>query len=370
MVRSLDHGGCERDAAKIAVGLDRTRFEPHVAVFHEGGFRTPEVLAAGVSVVHVPVTSFGNSSTIRGARTLGKYIRKHGIQLIHAFDVPTDLFAAPVARWYRVPRVVTSQLSFRDMYPQRERVALRFTDRLSDTVVVNSLAVGESLQKEAGLSSEKIYLCYNGVNTAEFYPGPAKRPDAFQNASVVIGSVCVMRSEKRMDWVLRSFAEIIKIDPQARLLLVGSGPEVFPLTSLRDNLGLTDACMFIPGQPDVAQWMRTLDIYINSSSSESFPNGLLEAMACGCCVIGSSVGGIPELVTHGCDGLVFNSKDPEDLTQKLRLAVTDASLRAELRRQAVITAHQKFSMKVTLERTESLYTKLLSGRNGRKEASA
>ena len=359
MVRSLDHGGCERDAAKIAIGLDRTRFEPHVAVFHEGGFRTPEVMAAGVDIVHVPVTSFGNLSALRGARILGDYARKHNIQLIHAFDVPTDLFGAPVARWYRVPRVITSQLSFRDMYPPRERAALRVADWLSHAVVVNSKAVGDSLEREAKLSPDKIYLSYNGVNTEQFHPGPAHRPDAFRDASVIVGSVCVMRSEKRMDWVLRSFAEAFREDRQARLLFVGSGPEVEPLTKLRDSLGLSDVCMFVPGQADVADWMRTLDIYINSSSSESFPNGLLEAMACGCCPIGSNVGGIPELITHMQNGLIFDSKKPEELTAMMRKVVLDPGLRNRFREQAARTAREQFSMEVALARTESLYLRVL-----------
>lgn len=365
MVRSLDHGGCERDAAKIAIGLDRTRFEPHVAVFHQGGFRTPEVLAAGVNVVHVPVTSFGNLSTVRGARILGDYVRKHGIRLIHAFDVPTDLFGAPVARWYRVPRVITSQLSFRDMYPPRERAALRVTDWLSDLVVVNSAAVAKSLEQEAKLSPQKIYLSYNGVDTDQFHPGPADRPGAFRDASVIVGSVCVMRSEKRMDWVLRSFGEVFKADPKARLLFVGSGPQVEPLKQLRDSLGLTDMCMFVPGQAEVADWMRALDIYVNSSYSESFPNGLLEAMACGCCPIGSNVGGIPELITHMEDGLIFDSKKPEELTAMMRMAVLDSGLRTRLREQAARTAHERFSMKIALTRTESLYLRVLGKLNGK-----
>src|SRR5690242_16512697 len=117
LVRSLEHGGCERDAAKIAVGLDRNRFEPHVGVFIEGGFRTPEVRAAGVPIVNLPVRSLIGASSIRAAQSLGAYIRENCINLLHAFDVPTDLFGAPAARWYRVPVVVTSQLSLRDFYP-------------------------------------------------------------------------------------------------------------------------------------------------------------------------------------------------------------------------------------------------------------
>jgi L-malate glycosyltransferase len=359
MVQSLNHGGCERDAAKIALGLDRSRFEPHVGILREGGFRVPEVRAGGVPVTHFPVSSFMNASVLRAARSMGAYIHQHGIQLLHAFDVPTNIFAAPAARWYRVPAVVTSQLSFRNMYTHREQVMLRVTDRLSDRVVVNSRAVGNSLEREIGLPPEKIYLCYNGVNLSEFFPKAVKRPDALRDASVIIGSVCVMRPEKRMDWVIKAFAGVRQTSPGARLLLVGSGPELERLTALRDSLGLSDICVFIPGQPDVADWMRMMDIYINSSYSESFPNGLLEAMACGCCVIGSRVGGIPELITHGENGLTFDSGNIEQLTDALRLVVSDSELRQTFKERALATARERFSMKINLQRTEALYHQLL-----------
>ena len=359
MVQSLNHGGCERDAAKIALGLDRSRFEPHVGILREGGFRIPEVRAAGVPVVHFPVTSFMNTSVLEAARKLGAYIRQHGIQLLHAFDVPTDIFAAPVARWHRVPAVITSQLSFRNMYSSREQMLLRVTDRLSDTVVVNSQAVGSSLEREVGLSPKKIYLCYNGVNLSEFFPKVVERPEALRDASLIIGSVCVMRPEKRMDWVIRAFAEVRKTNSGARLLLVGSGPESENLAALRDSLGLKDVCVFAPGQPDVADWMRMMDIYINSSNSESFPNGLLEAMACGCCVIGSRVGGIPELVSDGENGLTFDPNKMEDLTEALRLVASDSARRQRFKEKALETARERFSMKINLQRTEALYSELL-----------
>jgi glycosyltransferase involved in cell wall biosynthesis len=358
LVEYLAQGGCERDAAKIAVGLDRSCFEPHVAVFHAGGYRTPEVEAAGVPILALPVRSFLNSTVWQGARQLSAYIRQHRIQLVHAFDVPVDIFAAPVARFCRVPVVITAQLSYRNMYARSRQVALRMTDWLADRVVVNSRAVGESLTRESGLDADKIYLCYNGVNPEEFYPGPGTRPPGFEN-TLVIGSVCVMRKEKRIDWVLRAFKEVFKLRQDLRLVLVGSGPEVANLMALRDELGLHEVCFFEPGRPDIAGWMRGIDIYINSSASESFPNALLEAMACGCCVIGSKVGGIPELVTHREDGLVFDSENASHLVELLQLAVTDAGLREKMRRQAVQTAHQRFSMRINLDRTEALYKTLL-----------
>jgi L-malate glycosyltransferase len=364
MVRSLEHGGCERDLTKIALHLDRNRFEPHVGIFR-GGFRRQELEAARVPILDLPVESFGNRTLWQGVRKMRAYVRQYNIQLVQAFDVPMDIFAAPVARWSGVPAIVTSQLSYRNLTSRGSRAALRLSDRLSQRVVVNSDAVGESLRREFGLSAKKVYLCYNGVDLTQFHPEPRVRPAPLQDASLVVGSICVMRPEKRVDWLIKAFAQIQPVAPRAKLLLVGSGPEAPRLRELAENLGLRDACHFEDSQADVAPWMRATDIYVNSSVSESFPNGLLEAMACGCCAIGSKVGGIPELITHREDGLIFDSGRLDDLAAMLRLAATDGPLRERLQAKAAETARERFSIAIATRRVESLYEELLSSANSR-----
>ena len=359
MVRSLEHGGCERDATKLAVGLDRSRFLPHVGVFRPGGIREAELRAAGVPIVHFPVESFISSSAFRAARQLGHYVRQNNIQIVHAFDVPTDLFAAPAARWQRVPVVITAQLSYRIMYDRFGRIMLPLMDWLSDAIVVNSRAVADSLRRAVGFPKKKIYVCHNGVDTAQFYPA-RQRPPALKDASVVVGSVCVMRAEKRMDWVVRAFANVRQVDPYMRLLLVGSGPEVPRLEKLARDLAVRDICHFVPAQDNVVPWLQALDVYINSSSTESFPNGLLEAMACGCFPIGSRVGGIPELIVPGENGLLFDASDEDQLVTMLKRAVTDESFRSTTREKAALTARQEFSMEKNVSRMESLYERLLN----------
>ena len=272
MVQSLGHGGCERDAAKLAVSLNRSKFLVHVGVLRSGGFRLSEVQEAGIPVVHFPVHSFMKPSVLAAAKQLGQYISEKGIQIVHAFDVPTDIFAGLTARYHGVPLVITAQLSFRDLVAQRERLLLRLSDRCSNIVVVNSRAVGDSLTRDYKLPTNKLFLCYNGINSEEFYPAQVARPEYLQDASVVIGSVCVLRPEKRMDWLIRSFAEVLNVDDKARLLLVGSGPEEARLQNLSVELGIADRASFIPGQSQVAGWLRLMDIYVNASTSESFPN--------------------------------------------------------------------------------------------------
>src|SRR5947207_11914065 len=111
MVRELGIGGCERDLTKIAKGLNRDLFEPHVGCFHSEGLRTEELRAGGIPIIRFPVRSFGSVSALTGALQMGRYLDRHGIRLVHAFDVPTVIFAVPVARAFRTPVVVAGQLS-------------------------------------------------------------------------------------------------------------------------------------------------------------------------------------------------------------------------------------------------------------------
>ena len=84
--------------AEIALSLDRDRFEPHVGCFTDGGFRAKELREAGVPILELGVRSLVSGSAVAGARRMGAYLARHEIALVHAFDVPMDLFAVPVAR--------------------------------------------------------------------------------------------------------------------------------------------------------------------------------------------------------------------------------------------------------------------------------
>ena len=361
MVRELNIGGCERDLTKIALHLGRDRFEPHVACFIDEGFRASELRAAGVPVLRLPVRSLMSRSAVEGALCMRRYIREHGIRLVQAFDIPTDLFGIPAARFAGVP-AIASQLSYRSMYSRLGRVCMAGIDRLADRMVVNSHAVAKELVEERGVAAAKIYVSHNGVDTTEFYPAAAPRPPALEGASLVIGSVCALRAEKRLDLVVRAFARVRPLDPGIRLLFVGSGVELAALEKLAGELNVRDACVFVPSTADVVTWMRAIDIFVLSSSIESFPNALLEAMACGCAPVASIVGGVPELVTDGHSGLLFPSGDVDGLTRALERLIRDPALRASIARNAATVARENFSIQRAVQRMEALYESLITGR--------
>lgn len=359
-VRELGIGGCERDLTKVAIGLDRTRFEPHVGCFLPDGLRSGELRAHRIPIVQFQVRSMLSPDAWKGARQLGAYIKKHGIQVMHAFDVPMDIFAVPAARLYGTPAVISSRLSFRELVPSSlHRSLLRLADKMAHRIVVNSRAVETELIKQERVPPQRIMLSYNGVDLSVFDPEPRVRK-VFPDARIIIGAVCALRPEKRLDLLLAAFARIQPAHPGARLLIVGSGPMLESLQNQARDLAIETFCHFEPSKTDVAEWMRSIDVFVMASRSESFPNALLEAMACGCCAIGSRVGGVPELISDGQSGLIFESENVDDLAQKLELVAADPQLRCRLAHEAFHTAAGQFSIEAALNRLQNLYTELLS----------
>lgn len=353
MVRELGIGGCERDLTKVAKHLDRSRFTPHVGCFRDQGLRRAELEAAGVPVVRFPVHSFRSLSICRALAVFRRYTKQHRIALVHAFDVPTNIFGFAGARFSRLP-FIASQLWFRESIYSGWRLHL-LAMRAADAVVVNSRAVEQRLLREQPRLSGRVHVSHNGVETKFFHP----LEDPPTDKLLVIGSVCALRQEKRMDLLLDAFARLRATRSGIRLLIVGSGDMLTSLQQQRDRLGLGDDCIFEPAKEDVSCWMRRIDIFALCSDSESFPNALLEAMASGCCVVGSRIGGVPELITDGRGGLLFEPGNAADLAATLASVVDDPFLRGRLAREAVRTAREDFSIEAAVARLETLYEHVL-----------
>lgn len=359
LVRELNQGGCERDLTKMALRLDRSRFQPHVACFRPEGMRRPELVAAGVPVLPLPVRSFMSHTALRGGWMLRDYMRRHGIRLVHSFDVPMSVFTPPWARLAGVDAVITSQLSYRSLAPPELRAGLRLADRLADRVVVNCEAMWRHMAADEGCPEKKLFLCYNGVETELFHPGPRDLPPELGNAPLVIGCVCALRPEKRLDVLIRAFAKVRGAVPGAKLAIVGSGAELPRLQALAEALGVSRDIVFQPAIPEVPRWLRAMDIFVLASDSEAFSNSLLEAMACGCCPVGSRTGGTPELIVENECGLIFPSGDESALAGCLLTLIEQPALRDRFRTAAAVRARDHFGIETAVERISALYAELL-----------
>jgi len=356
MVRELNLGGSERQTAEIAKALDRFRFDARVGCFRPAGLRADDLRAAGVPIVHFPVPSL---ASVKGAISIAAYIREQNIRLVHTFDTPANLYGVPAARMAGSAVVVSSQRADRALCPAMLRYGLRITDRIVDGIVINCEFLRRHLRDEEKTPAGLIHLCYNGIDTGAFQPLHGARPDARRPAALMLGVVCALRPEKGLDTLLDAFAEVRGLVPGMKLAIVGSGPCLADLQDRARALGVLPDCVFEPATPRVADWLHAIDIFVLPSLSEALSNSLMEAMACGCCVAASSVGGNPELVTHGETGMLFNPRDAAGLAEVLRLLVRDPALRGALANNASGLMRSSFSIEAAARRMGGIYSSLL-----------
>jgi len=310
-----------------------------------------------VPIVHFPVPSL---ASVKGALRIAAYVRAQNIRLVHTFDTPANLYGVPAARMAATPVVLSSQRVDRALWPPVLRHGLRVTDRLVDGIVVNCEFLRRHLRDEEKVPAGLIHLCYNGIDTGAFRPLEAARPDALRAAAVVVGVVCALRPEKGLDTLLDAFAAVRGLVPGMKLAIVGSGPCLADLQDRAGALGILPDCVFEPATPHVADWLHAIDIFVLPSLSEALSNSLMEAMACGCCVAASRVGGNPELVSHGETGMLFEPRDVAGLAGVLRLVVRDPALRAALAVNAARLIHSRFSLPEAARRMGEIYSALLA----------
>jgi glycosyltransferase involved in cell wall biosynthesis len=364
MAQELTHGGSERQLAETAKALDRRRFQPHVAVMRRGGIRYEELIRAGIPVEVFPLRSFASPKLPLVAWRFGRFLRRQRFQLVHSFDTPANVFAAPVARAFGVPVILSSQRAFRELSPRHLLPLLRLSDRLANGVVVNCESVRRHLMEAEGVRPSMIHVCYNGIDAERFARRSVRLPENLAGASLIVGVVCALRPEKGLPTLLRAFELARKTHAGLRLVIVGGGEMLEPLERLAGELQLGGDCVFAPSTPNVAEWLSMMDVFVLPSLSEALSNSLMEAMACGCAVIASATGGNPELVAHEERGLLFERGNVEDLARQITRMAAGAEERRRMASAGRDFIRSGFTLRRAAERMSEIYEEMLGAKRG------
>jgi glycosyltransferase involved in cell wall biosynthesis len=359
LARELNYGGSERQLSEMAKALDPARFDVHVGCFRSGGVRARELEARGIPVIVFPVRSFRSPGNIwASVGALRRYVRSHGIRVVHAFDPPTSMFAGAAARFLRPAVTLTSQRSSRKLRTPAVRLALRVAARLAHGVVVNCEFVRRELAAETGLPESRIHLCYNGIDADRFRRRAGRRDPALPEG-LTIGTLSVFRPEKGLSTLVEAFADCCRRDPTLVLLLVGDGPERAALERLAGTLGVSSRCVFQQTATDVVPSLSQMDVFVLPSLSEALSNALMEGMAAECACVASRVGGNPELIRDGETGLLFEPGSRADLADKLQRLIDDPELRRRLNRTAADSIRERFTLVSAATRLGAIYASVM-----------
>jgi glycosyltransferase involved in cell wall biosynthesis len=296
LIRSLDYGGAERQLLTLARSLDKERFAVTVFNFYPGGALEDELRQSGVRLISLDKR--GRWDLLRFSWRLVKQLRACRPDVLHSFLVEPNLLSVLLKPLLGRTRVIwgvrASRVYFED-YDRFSHLTFKlqcFFSRFADLIIFNS-ETARAFHISEGFPANNSPVIYNGIDTERFKPEreAARRLRAefgIAADTLLIGHAGRLDPVKDHPTFLRAAALVCRERNDVSFLCAGGGSEDYAgrLKDLAVELGISEKVIWTGARADMAAVYSALDIFALSSYSESFPNVIGEAMACGVpCVV-------------------------------------------------------------------------------------
>ncbi|KRG10198.1 N-acetyl-alpha-D-glucosaminyl L-malate synthase BshA [Staphylococcus sp. NAM3COL9] len=255
-------------------------------------------------------------------------------------------------------------------YDHSLKNAIKFGIEESDIVT----SVSQSLAKQTNdiiETDKEIVPIYNFVRENEFPTKPDVQTEEDERLKACYGikpeekvliHVSNFRSVKRIDTIIDTFAKVHKAMP-SKLLLLGDGPELMDMKQKARDLNIEDEVLFLGKQNWVSEFYQISDLVLLLSEKESFGLTLLEAMKSGVVPIGSTAGGIKEVIKHEDTGFLVDVGDSTSASEYALKLLTDAKLYKTMQTRMLADVSERFSSDLIADQYEYYYKKMLEGNN-------
>ncbi len=363
LVNTLDIGGTETQMVQTALRLRST--SRHVTV---GCLSAKGPLLEVLQQAGIPVVEFRKKKTLLSFNgvyqlmRLALFLRRGQFHVIHAHDLGANLLGVPAGWLARTPVIISSRryLADLDWYtPWRSKI-ITIIYRLSTHVVVNSSCVRQLLVERDRLPPEKIHVIYNGVDVDRFAGGRRDREGllgSLGSGSKLIAVVANMYSRVKGHACLIEAARIVcRAVPRAKFVLIGDGAERPRLEQQVRQAWLEGNFLFLGRRQDVPELLACCDLSVLPSEAEAMSNSVLESMAAGLPVVATRVGGTPEIIVDGVDGLLVPPRNAPAFADAILRILQDADLARRLSGTGQARVRTHFTYDRLISQLEQLYS--------------
>lgn len=332
--------------------LDQLKDDPDlkiIALSLNEGILTGKLRDAGIETYTIPEAANSFLKTFLKAWNLFK---RRKIDIIHSHRYKENLLALLLAKTMGVERLVSTIHGLAEPPLKQEgenSVGLKtmmdyfLLRRYFSRVIAVSHEMKKVLVLKYRFREEYVDVIYNGIPL----PSGARSLGRPADHRFQIGTVGRMVPVKDFDLFLEVAAEMIRDDDQVRFSILGDGPLKERLIRKARDLKIEGDVDFLSPTSDVFSYYQLLDLYLNTSHHEGIPLTILEAMACGKPVVAPSVGGVPEIVSHGEHGLLVEGREPRKFADSCLKLIQNKDLRitmGETASKRIVSCFDSFKM--------------------------
>jgi len=349
---------------QLKVLLSKLVLRPELSlsvILLNGGRLEEEIRCLGIPVTVFSEREWGSGKIF--LKLMAEF-RKRKVQLVHTHKYKDTILAAPAAKLCGIPYVVRTVHGLREPFKGMQAFKMNLYETIERTVYRHCVdaIIGVSSQIESTYRMEgavsRVTCIRNGIDL-EKKPIQTDRWQTRKYLGVdmgtcLIGTVGRLTPVKGLSYLLQSLSILLRQRANVRLLIVGDG-------MIRKDLE-GENVVFLGHREDTLELMQALDIFVLPSLSEGIPMALLEAMAASRAVVASRVGGIPEIVEDGVEGILVEPMNVNQLAENCGRLIESPEIAMKMGEQARKRVVQEFSATAMADRVAGLYKELVMSR--------
>ncbi len=359
-------GGAERQLLMLLERLDRRVLRPHLICLEGEGRLLPEFtrLCDSVDII-------GRRTTIDLAALaqIVRILQELRPAIVHTWLHIANVYGGWGARLAGVPVVIASHRGLakdpsHGYLAECVKRALNFAvAQFSDRLIANAEAVARRMWDQ-GFAPHRTVVVYNGL--IDWQPSAEDRENARTSLrlvgdEVLVGTIARIDPKKDLETMLRAVALVARNIPTVRLLVLGGGYPGYlkRLKKLAGSLAIDDRVQFLDFRDDAHAVMSLCKISLLSSVTEGLPNAVLESMMLRKPIVSTCVGGVPELITDGCEGFLVRPGDHQMFADRISQLIQDSRLAGKMGEAGRRKVTSEFAPETMAGRTQAVYAEFL-----------
>lgn len=360
ITHDLAIGGLQQVVVNLCRSINKEKFHISVVCMRSLGEFAGEVRDLGIQVYHLPQKE--NGTNYFAFVHLARLLKEKKIEIIHTHNTQPFVEGTIAAKLAGVKTIVHTEHA-RD-FPDKKRYMLAefFASLFANKVVGVSDHTVRNLYKFEKISLKKLIKIENGICGEKFQGqiDKAKKKNELEITvkGPVIGVGVRLTDQKGISFLLQAMPTVIRAFPEVLLIIAGKGLLEYQLKKECFEIGINHNVRFLGPRTDIHELLQVFDLYVLPSIWEGLPMVLLEAMAAGCPIVATDVGGVSDAVKNGINGSLVRPADPAHLSQEIIRILKNDKLRAEYRENGLSIFNEKFSAEAMALAYERLYLQL------------
>lgn len=369
IISGLERGGAQTQLVNITTKLAQRGWDVTII-----SFLSPVAYVSELRESNVTIWTLNSQRWFRKYTSLikaGRMIKKYKPDILVGFMYHGIMTARIIGRLVNVPVVVSAIRTGRDR-SMRERF-LRLTNALTDKVTTNSHDVAKGLLDRKIVGFSEIEVIPNAIEISNFIPDGNRATYRnrlnVNNDQFLWLAVGRLIPEKDYPTLMLAFRDLSKLQPTARLIVVGSGPARTSLEVMIRRLGLCSTVRLLGTRLDMREIYEASDALILASVSEGMPNVILEAMAAKKPVVSTNVGGVSELVRDEVSGYLIPQGDHVAIARVMhKLMELSSPERTEFGTAGYEHVRANFALDRIIMKWEGLFGSLMNQKSSNRDS--